>query len=516
MFAYNAGNGSLSISVSVPPSITWLSASVGGNGCTVNPPAYPCVPLQFVLNTANLARGTYTAGVTVSDPHAIDSPQVLTVTVNVGGFRPIVVDQYVTPGTVRDILLTATSGTPCGRLFGGCLPGYTTSTENGGMWLAIATNRVGTLAFLWTTWIHLAPPIDMEPGTYTGKVTISGSTDDGAIPVTMRVTKQPIAVPSTSEIDLRLAQGGPAVTYPFLPFISLSNVALGTLKVRDVSASGPGVSAYDYADLAIVSVDPGSLAPGLYSDGLVTIQCNGANCPVQVPVKLEIVPRGPPAIAYQGVVDNATFAPWTPVARGDVMIAKGEHLSLSPPAFAAGAPLPASLGGTTVLVNGKAAPLFYSSFGQVAFQMPAATAPGTALVQVVRDSEAGNTVSVPVAERAPQIVTITDASYNLRDMTHPAKAGESLTLWAIGLGPTNPAVPDGQPAPASPPAVVTVVPTVSFDGVRASPSFAGLSPGSVGLYQVIVPVPPVTRSGAVGVSLDIPGVYSRPTYIAVQ
>jgi len=515
-FAYNAGDGSLSIGVSVPPSIAWLSASVGGDACTVNPPAHPCVPLQFVLNTANLARGTYTAGVTVSDPHAVDSPQVLTVTAIVGGFRPLIVDQYITPGTVGDILLTGQSGAPCGRLFAGCVPGYTASTGNGGMWLSIATNRVGTLAFLWTTWIHLAPPADMEPGTYTGRVTISGSTDDGMIPVTMRLTKQPIAIPSTSQIDLRLAQGGPAVTYPFLPPISLRNEGLGTLMVQGVSASGPGVGAYVYADLAIVSVDPGSLGPGLHSDGLVTIQCNGANCPVQVPVKLEIVPRGPPAIAYQGVVDNATFAPGTPAAPGDVTIAKGEQLSLGPPAFAVGAPLPASLGGATVLVNGKAAPLFYSSFGQVAFQMPTDTAPGTALVQVVRDGQAGNTVSLSVAERAPEIVAITDSSYNLRDTTHPVKAGELLILWAIGLGPTNPAVPDGQPAPGSPPAVVTLVPTVSFDGVPASPSFAGLSPGSVGLYQVIVPVPPLTRSGTVGVSLNIPGVYSRTAYIAVQ
>src|ERR1039457_3467465 len=59
MYAYNTGDGSLGIGVSVPPSVPWLTATVGGNGCTVNAPPYPCVPLQFVLNTGNLARGTY-------------------------------------------------------------------------------------------------------------------------------------------------------------------------------------------------------------------------------------------------------------------------------------------------------------------------------------------------------------------------------------------------------------------------------------------------------------------------
>jgi uncharacterized protein (TIGR03437 family) len=393
---------------------------------------------------------------------------------------------------------------------------FTTSTGNGGTWLSVAAYGLGTLSFTWTSWIHLAPPVDMAPGTYTGNVTISSSTDDGIIPVTLRVTTQPIAVASTDRIDLRMAQGGPAVTYPFLPFVSLSNAGLGTLKVQDVSGSGPGVGAYVYADLAIVSVDPGSLAPSLYNDGLVTIQCNAANCPIQVPVTLEIVPRGPPVIGYRGVVDNAAFVPGIPVAPGDVLIAKGEQLSMSPPAFAVGLPLPASLGGATVLVNGKTAPLYYSSFGQVAFQMPAATAPGTALVQIVRDGEAGNTVSVSVAESAPQIVKITDSSYNIRDTAHPARVGETLILWAIGLGATNPAVPDGQPAPATPPAVVTRVPAVSIGGVPVSPDFAGLSPGSVGLYQVMVPVPPLTRSGSVGVSFYVPGVYSTLAYIAVQ
>jgi len=83
-------------------------------------------------------------------------------------------------------------------------------------------------------------------------------------------------------------------------------------------------------------------------------------------------------------VDNATFKPDDAVSAGDVVIVKGEQLSLSDPSVAETAPLPTrlptQLGGATVLVNGSAAPLFYSSFGQIAFQVPGGTAPGTALV----------------------------------------------------------------------------------------------------------------------------------------
>ena len=111
-------------------------------------------------------------------------------------------------------------------------------------------------------------------------------------------------MPSTSQIQLRLAEGGPAAAYPFLPPVSLSNSGMGTLDVQGVAATGEGVSAYQYGGLAVVTVDPGSRGPGIYNDGVVTIQCNGANCPVQVPVSLEVVPRGAPVVAYRGVVDS--------------------------------------------------------------------------------------------------------------------------------------------------------------------------------------------------------------------
>jgi uncharacterized protein (TIGR03437 family) len=322
-----------------------------------------------------------------------------------------------------------------------------------------------------------------------------------------------------SQISLRLAQNGPAATHPYLPFISLSNAGMGALVVQTVTATGTEVSATSNGGLAVVTVDPGSLDPGTYTDGLVAIQCNAVNCPIQVPVRLEIVPQGPPLIYYRGVVDNATFTPGDTVAQGDVVVVKGEQLSLSAPASASGFPLPTRLGGANVRVNGVPAPLFYSSFGQIAFQMPSGTAIGTALVQVERGGQAGNTVSVDVAERAPRVVAVTDLSYNLRDVDHPARAGDTLILWAIGLGPTIPAVADGAPAPASPSAVVTVTPTVEFfrGSTRSvTPSFAGLSAGAAGLYQVMVTVPAEMPQGVAGVRLHVLGLSSNLVGVAVQ
>ncbi len=103
-----------------------------------------------------------------------------------------------------------------------------------------------------------------------------------------------------------------------------------------------------------------------------------------------------------------------------------EIVPQAPPTIAASLPLPSNLGGATVLGNDVLAPLYYTSFGQVAFQMPYGVATGQALVQVLRDGVWSNTVTANVVATVPEIAAITDSAYNVRDATHPAKAGEGF------------------------------------------------------------------------------------------
>lgn len=502
--AYNAGDGTLVLSVSIPAAITWLSASVGG-AQPCNFASGTCNPIQFTFNAKGLGAKTYTASVAIADPNAVDSPQVVIVTLQYGYPGPTMFDQYIAPGAEADLM---SGSIICPLREMACALRLAASTTDGGGWLKVSVDAFGTFGFSgYNYYAQIAPGAEMAPGTYTGNVAVLGFGGSADISVTMHVTTLPIATPSANQISLQLAQNGPATTYPFLPYISLTNSGMGTLQVTGVSGSGTGVSAYNYNRLAIVTVDPGSLAPGTYTDGLVTIQCNGANCPVQIPVTLEVDPQGPPVVSYQGVLDNASFS--TTGSPGDVMIVKGRQLSIHPPQTASGTPLPTTLGGSSVLVNGVATPLFYSSSGQIAFQARAGTYLGPALVQVVRDGQFSNSVSVNMAQNAPGIVVVTDASYNVVDATHPAKAGSTVIFWALGLGPTNPAVADGVTAPASPLAMVTAQVTVQF-GLQffystATPSFVGLSPGSVGLYQVVATLPANTPAGTVSASLQMPG-----------
>jgi uncharacterized protein (TIGR03437 family) len=94
----------------------------------------------------------------------------------------------------------------------------------------------------------------------------------------------------------------------------------------------------------------------------------------------------------------------------------------------------------------------------------------------------------------------------------PAKAGDILTLYATGLGPTNPAVATGNVA-APVLAPITTPITVMIGSVTLSTAdvlYAGLSPGSIsGLYQINIRVPAGLPSGDVPVTITIGGFSSQ-------
>src|SRR5579863_1087502 len=100
---------------------------------------------------------------------------------------------------------------------------------------------------------------------------------------------------------------------------------------------------------------------------------------------------------------------------------------------------------------------------------------------------------------------VTHGDGSLVTATKPAKAGEELVAYAVGLGTTNPPVATGQQtATASPttgtfaidynyhpnalPAKPLVLPYPGDPAPHAAPPYSGLVPGFVGLYQINFPV----------------------------
>src|SRR4029077_12966365 len=88
--------------------------------------------------------------------------------------------------------------------------------------------------------VRFQPVTGMALGNYNGSIAVTSSTtaENQTIPVTMRVTNQPIAQASTDRLRVRLAQGAPPLAPPFSPGVFVSNVGQGTLAIQSESVSG--------------------------------------------------------------------------------------------------------------------------------------------------------------------------------------------------------------------------------------------------------------------------------------
>ena len=86
---------------------------------------------------------------------------------------------------------------------------------------------------------------------------------------------------------------------------------------------------------------------------------------------------------------------------------------------------------------------------------------------------------------------------------NPAKAGETLTLFAYGMGPTRPGLDPGMAFPASPLALVNSPVEVTVNGAPAAVLYAGGYPGTLNSYQVNFTLPADIKPGPASVQLKV-------------
>ena len=123
----------------------------------------------------------------------------------------------------------------------------------------------------------------------------------------------------------------------------------------------------------------------------------------------------------------------------------------------------------------------------------------------------------------PQVATTSGgpAVTHSRDFTlvtasKPAVAGEILSIFATGLGPTNPGVDPGQPFPSSPAAAVNSPVDVTVNWKPAEVLGAVGFPGAVDGYQVNFRVPPHAAKGVATIQVRSAWIAGAPVSIAVQ
>lgn len=241
-----------------------------------------------------------------------------------------------------------------------------------------------------------------------------------------------------------------------------------------------------------------------------------------------------PVIDSNGVVNAASGQPGR-LAPGSYISIFGRGLSEAL-RVAGTASLPVSLAGVSVSFDAAnlslPGRLHFVSERQVNVQIPWEFQGLNSVAMKVSIGEGPNDTTavftVPLANQSPaffefddaasgrRLLAAVDLAGNVVTVANPARRGEFVQLYANGLGPVDHRPASGEPTPAAPLAQTQARPVVTIGGQEAEVLFCGLTPGSVGLYQINVRIPAGVPAGLQPVTLTIAGAQARTATIAVQ
>ena len=217
----------------------------------------------------------------------------------------------------------------------------------------------------------------------------------------------------------------------------------------------------------------------------------------------------PPTIT--SVVDPYTGG--TKLCPGGLATINGTGLGTNPPV---------TVGGKTAFT--LSAPIV-SNGTQMTIEIPT-DAPLGAVSVIVTTVSSGPSAPYPITLTQYAPVLIASTIGNIVSPQHlanlsglpvttaiPARPGESILIDAIGLGPANPAVPTGTPAPNNAP--LATQPSVSLAGSVLAGTAASLVGGQIGIYQIALTVPSNQAAGAYAVTISIGGSTSNSLSLAV-
>jgi uncharacterized protein (TIGR03437 family) len=239
-----------------------------------------------------------------------------------------------------------------------------------------------------------------------------------------------------------------------------------------------------------------------------------------------------PSPTIKSVGNSASGAP--AIESGSWVSIYGTNLATTTRAWQAsdftGTSLPTTIDNVTVLIDGRKAAVAYVSPGQLNVQAPADSASGAVPVAVT-NLNGSATGSATLRNYAPAFFTFqaryvaarhnSDAVavapagfFGSAAPSRPALPGESIQVYATGLGPTTPAVAAGQIVAA--PAAISDLSQlrVTVGGTVAQVQYAGLV--GPGLYQLNLMVPQ-EQDGDQPIVATISGVSTQlPVYLPIR
>jgi uncharacterized protein (TIGR03437 family) len=548
-----SGTAAVSFNTQVSSSAPWLSVTPTSGTASGTQPAN----LNLVFDqtkVAALTPGTYYGTVQISSAGAVNSPQSYEVVLNVTAAT-----QRTKPNPVPGglIFLTQATNTPPAQtvtVYSGSPTaiGYqaSASTNTGGNWLTVSPATGSTSSATPATSSVSVKPNGLAPGVYTGSVSYAfSSTAVRSVNVTLIVEAPIAAAPSlVSQSEAHPAQTSGTTCTPtqIVPTSTalVSNFAAPAswpielaVQLYDNCGSplnnGQVVATFSNLDPPLV-LSPANAATGFY-DGTWTPRRTSAqiviNARVTAPgfptatlqIAGAVTPNNVPVLAHNSIANFYNPVGGAPLAPGTLVQITGQYLAgqtLSNTSI----PIPTTLGGTSVIIGGIEAPVTYVSPGQVNAQVPFELPAGQPYQVIVNANGALTTPDGFEAGTVSPGLSVLPNGYiraNHDDGTvvtdqSPAKPGEYIAVYLVGMGPTNTPVSSGAPAPSNPLATVTIPPSITVNGEGASYIFAGLAPGLVGAYQVNLQVPADAINGDLVLTFSEDGINSNSAILPVH
>jgi uncharacterized protein (TIGR03437 family) len=324
------------------------------------------------------------------------------------------------------------------------------------------------------------------------------------------------------------------VVSPVLGAINPVSVAAGS-PATSLTATGLGFTSHNSLvfavsgqqfQLATIWVNAQTLtatipAGALQNAASATVQVMDSGGGRSLSLPFTITPAtAQPATTITGIVNAASSLP--SIAPGSLVSIYGANLASSAAASST-FPLPTSLNGTSVTINGTSAPLAYVSPGQINAQVPYEIQAGNAALVVQSGAGKNAPVSFSVSATGPgvfvtaggQAIAQNFPGYASNSSQNPVQPGQYLIVYLTGQGSVNPAVATGAAAPADPPALPLAPVQAQIGGANAVITFAGLAPGFAGLLQANLIVPEVP-AGEQPLDISIGGVPANQAFVYVS
>lgn len=290
----------------------------------------------------------------------------------------------------------------------------------------------------------------------------------------------------------------------FAPFAQQVRIYGHQGQAFTATASAPWVTVdpptglFDAQQQLEILADQGGMPVGEYAAKVTVASAGMPGPPATIDVTMSVVPKsvevGFPQLTSAGIVNGANYRSGD-LAPGSLVTIFGQKFSTET-ASSAGFPLPTTLAGVRVILNGAAAPLLYVSPTQINAVVAADAPLGAGGVIIQNGLGQNEQVPITITETAPELfiwesgdVIAFNEDGTVNGAANPAPAGSVIAVYLTGVGPVDPPVPTGSAAGLEPLSASTAEYSAEVGGVPAEVEWLGMAPGYSGLGQANIRIP---------------------------